>query len=128
MSLRTPLGRVRGLGSAKQGTDHWWMQRVTAVALVPLVLWFVIFLLGIVDADYDAFKTALALPYNAVLSILFLAVLFYHAVLGLQVVIEDYVHSEWLKITSLMLIKFAALLLAVSAVFSVLRIAFGGSL
>jgi succinate dehydrogenase / fumarate reductase membrane anchor subunit len=126
MSLRTPLGRVRGLGSAKEGTDHWWMQRVSAIALIPLSLWFVIFILGLTGTDYPVFKAAVARPLNAVLLILLLFALFYHAVLGLQVVIEDYVHSEWLKITLLLLIKFAAVLSGASAIFSVLRIAFGG--
>ena len=70
MSLRTPLGRVRGLGSAKEGTDHWWMQRVTALALIPLSLWFVIFVLGLVGADYETLKSSVAKPYNAVLLIL----------------------------------------------------------
>jgi succinate dehydrogenase / fumarate reductase membrane anchor subunit len=126
MSLRTPLGRVRGLGSAKEGTDHWWMQRVTAVALIPLSLWFVIFIVGLTGTDYPVFKAAVAQPFNAVLLILLLFALFYHAVLGVQVVIEDYVHSEWLKVASLLLIKFAAVLSGASAIFSVLRIAFGG--
>jgi succinate dehydrogenase / fumarate reductase membrane anchor subunit len=126
MSLRTPLGRVRGLGSAKEGTEHWWMQRVTAIALIPLSLWFVALVVDLTGTDYAAVRATLAQPVNAVLLILLLAALFYHAVLGLQVVIEDYVHSEWLKVTSLLIIKFAAVLLGASAVFSVLRIAFGG--
>jgi succinate dehydrogenase / fumarate reductase membrane anchor subunit len=102
------------------------MQRVTAIALIPLSLWFVALVVDLTGTDYAAVRATLAQPVNAVLLILLLAALFYHAVLGLQVVIEDYVHSEWLKVTSLLIIKFAAVLLGASAVFSVLRIAFGG--
>lgn len=124
MSLRTPLARVRGLGSAKEGTDHWWMQRVTALALVPLSLWFVVFVLNTVHADYASAAATIAQPYNAVLLVLLLACAFYHALLGLQVVIEDYVHNEGLKLASLLLMKFVVILFAACAIFAVLRIAF----
>ena len=125
MSLRTPLGRVRGLGSAKDGTQHWWMQRVTAVALVPLTLWLVFFLLNTVAADHAAAAAAIARPVNTVLLLLFLLALFYHLLLGLQVVIEDYVRAEWLKTSALMVMKFAVIVLAAATVLAVLRIALG---
>jgi succinate dehydrogenase / fumarate reductase membrane anchor subunit len=126
MSLRTPLGRVRGLGSAKEGVSHWWAQRVTAVALVPLTLWFVISLLSVAHADHETAVDWVSRPFNTVLLIILLITLFYHAQLGMQVVIEDYVHAEGAKLASLLLVKFVVILLAASAILAVLRIAFGG--
>ena len=126
MSLRTPLGRVRGLGSAKEGVTHWWAQRLTAIALVPLILWFVVCLLSIAHADYEAAVEWVSQPLNTVLLVVLLFSVFYHAQLGMQVVIEDYVHAEGAKLISLLLMKFILVLLGVSAVLAVLRIAFGG--
>ncbi len=125
MSYRTPLGRVRGLGSAKEGTAHWWAQRLTAIALVPLILWFVISLLSMIGADHAAVKAWLGQPLPAVLAVLLIVATFHHAQLGLQVVIEDYVHNEGAKLTLIVLIKFAAVALAALAVFAVLKLAFG---
>jgi succinate dehydrogenase / fumarate reductase membrane anchor subunit len=126
MSYRTPLGRVRGLGSAKEGVAHWWAQRLTAIALVPLVLWFVISLLSMIGADHAVVKDWLSQPLPAVLTVLLVVATFHHAQLGLQVVVEDYVHNEAAKLTLIILIKFAALLLGALAVFAVLKLAFGG--
>jgi succinate dehydrogenase / fumarate reductase membrane anchor subunit len=126
MSLRTPLGRVRGLGSAKDGVALWWAQRITAVALLPLLLWLAAALAASAGMDHAAATAWLSNPVSALLMILLIAAGFHHAQLGLQVVIEDYVHAEWLKITSIMLVKLAAVALAVAGVFSVLKIAFGG--
>ena len=123
MSLRTPLGRVRGLGSAKEGTDHWWLQRVTAIALVPLCLWFVIFIIKLTGASHELASLWVQQPINAILLILLITVVFYHAILGLQVVIEDYVQQEWLKLLSLLLMKFVLIIAGFSAIFAVLRIA-----
>ena len=125
MSLRTPLGRARGLGSAKEGVSHWWMQRVTALAQLPLVLWFVYFMLNTVSLDHAGATAAIARPLNALLLTLLLGSVFYHIKLGLQVVIEDYVHGEGVKLAMLLLMKFAVILLAASAIFVVLRIALG---
>ncbi len=125
MSLRTPLGRVRGLGSAKDGTAHFWAQRLTAVALVPLALWFVGALAAHVGADHGVAREWLAQPFTAIVMVLLVAVGFHHAQLGLQTVIEDYVATEWLRLTSIMAVKFAAVALAVAAVFAVLKVAFG---
>lgn len=124
MSLRTPLGRARGLGTAKTGTRHWWAQRVTAVALLPLSIWFIVAMLGILGSDYAAIKAWLAAPLPAILMILFVATVFYHAQLGLQVVIEDYVHSEGIKLTLLMTLKLASIAFAATAVFAVFKISF----
>ncbi len=125
MSLRSPLANARGLGSAKEGVDHWWKQRLTAIALVPLFLWlgFAIALIG--TADYYTVVAWLGYPVNAVLMTLVLAVGFWHGALGLQVVIEDYVATAWKKLTLLLLVQFAAVLLALAGIFAVLRIALG---
>ena len=126
MSSRTPLGRVRGLGSAKDGTAHWWAQRLTALALVPLSLWFVASLAANTGADHAAFAAWIASPAVAIVMLLVVLAGFHHAQLGLQVVIEDYVHTEWLKIASIVVVKLAAVALGVAAAFSILKLAFGG--
>ena len=126
MTLENPLARVRGLGSAKAGAKHWWAQRITAVALVPLTLWFVYSALSLAGADYAAAKAWLADPVNAILMVLSVIATFHHLQLGLQVVVEDYVHCEILKIASLIAIKLGSFALAVAAVFSVCKVAFGG--
>ncbi|HEV2322164.1 MAG TPA: succinate dehydrogenase, hydrophobic membrane anchor protein [Gammaproteobacteria bacterium] len=125
MNLRNPLATARGLGSAKSGTGHWWAQRVSAVALIPLSVWFAVSVLGLVRADYAVVVSWLHMPSTAVLMSLFLAAVFYHAYLGVQVVVEDYVEREWLKIVTLLVIKFACILCAAAGVFTALRIAFG---
>ncbi len=125
MEFRSQLGRVRGLGSSYEGAHHFWVQRVTGVALVPLVIWFVFAAMSMVDADIETFKTWVGAHYNPVLLILLIFTMFHHAQLGLQVVIEDYVHGEAAKITSLILIKFAAVLIGGSAIFAVIRMTFG---
>ncbi len=125
MSLRTPLGRVRGLGSAKDGTAHFWAQRLTAVALVPLALWFVGALAAHAGADHGVAREWLAQPFTAVVMVLLVVAGFHHAQLGLQTVIEDYVATEWLRLTSIMAVKFGAVALGVTAVFAVLKVALG---
>ncbi len=126
MSLRTPLGRVRGLGSAKEGVSHWWAQRVSAVALVPLAVWFSASLLKVGRADHATMKAWVGQPWNTALLVLLLAAVFWHAKLGLQVVVEDYVHREGSKLAALLAIKLVLALLATVSIVSVLRIAFGG--
>lgn len=124
--MRTALGRVRGLGSAKDGTHHWWLQRVTAVALIPLTVWIVASFVALVGADYETVRAWLALPLVAVLFVLFIATALYHLKLGLQVVIEDYVHGEGLKAASQMAVSFACVLVGAAAIFAILKIAFQG--
>jgi succinate dehydrogenase / fumarate reductase membrane anchor subunit len=119
---RSPLARVAGLGSAKTGVEHWWAQRVSAVALVPLTLWFVAALMAHVGSDYDTATAWLRTFPAATLMILLLATLFYHAALGLQVVIEDYVHSS-MKFAAIVVVRLACLALAVAGIVAVLRIA-----
>lgn len=126
MGFRTPLARARGLGSAREGTGHWWAQRLTAVALVPLCLWFVAGILGLIGAGHGAAAAWIASPVNAVLLVLLVFAVFHHGQLGLQVVIEDYVHTEWRKVALIVCVKFSALILGLAAAFAVGRIAFGG--
>ena len=126
MSLRSPLGRVLGYGSAKEGTDHWWLQRVTAVALAVLGVWFLISTAFIDGFDQASVRTWVAAPWNSVLLILLGLTLAYHSKLGLQVVIEDYVHGPFLKVVSLLANKFFHVVVATAATFAVLKIAFGG--
>ncbi|NID05958.1 succinate dehydrogenase, hydrophobic membrane anchor protein [Luteibacter jiangsuensis] len=123
--LRNPLARARGLGSAKEGVSHWMLQRVTALGLVFLTVWFVVTVLGLMHSDYATARATLAKPWNAVLLAALLITMFRHAVLGLQVVIEDYVHTRWLEVVSLVLIKFIAVLAALAGVLAVLRVALG---
>jgi succinate dehydrogenase / fumarate reductase membrane anchor subunit len=124
--MRSPLKRVYGLGSAREGAHEWWLTRLTSVALIPLSLWFVAGVIGHVGADYDGFTAWVSSPVVAILLLLTVAVTFHHVASGVQVVIEDYVHGEWAKIVSLVALKFACLVLAVAGIFSVLRISFGG--
>jgi succinate dehydrogenase / fumarate reductase, membrane anchor subunit len=124
-AFRTELGRVRGLGTAKEGVHHWWMQRVSAVALIPLTLWFVIALVAHIGADYTATRAWLGSPITFGLMVLLIGATFYHAQLGLQVVIEDYIHHEGGKIALILMTKLASLVLALAAVVALLVIAFG---
>lgn len=110
MNLQTPLARVLGLGSAKEGVGHWWWQRLTAAALVPLGIWFVIAVISLVGAGYAEARAWVTAPLNMVLLIAFTASLLHHAQLGLQVVIEDYVHNEALKLSGLLAVKALAVL------------------
>jgi succinate dehydrogenase / fumarate reductase membrane anchor subunit len=123
--MQTPLARARGLGSAKEGVHHWWAQRLTAIALVPLSLWFIYSLVAVTGAEYTVVIAWLGQPINAVLMLLFLFSLYYHAALGVQVVIEDYIDSEWQKIACLILVKFLVFLAGISAAISVLKIYLG---
>jgi succinate dehydrogenase / fumarate reductase membrane anchor subunit len=123
--MSSPLARAIGLGSAKEGVEHWWAQRVTAVALVPLVLWFVIAVIGLVGADRAAVIAWVKNPMPAVFLILLLVATFYHTALGLQVVIEDYVHGEGLRLGTLMVMRFLCIVLALRGVIAVLMMALG---
>ena len=128
MSLRSPLSRVLGYGSAKEGTDHWWMQRVTAVALVLLGGWFMVSFAGLSDYSLEAVTTWVRQPMNAIVLLLGSVTLAYHSMLGVQVVLEDYVHGPGLKVFSLILNKFVHVFLGLAAVLAVLNVALGGSL
>jgi succinate dehydrogenase / fumarate reductase, membrane anchor subunit len=123
MELRSSLGRARGLGSAKEGVGHWWMQRVTAIALVPLGIWFVFSAAALSGVDYAGFQAWVSELGNATLLVVLVIALFYHAALGIQVVIEDYVSGEGSKIITLLIAKFALFLMAVSCILAVARVA-----
>src|SRR5665213_1753403 len=122
--MRTPLSRARGLGSAKHGVDHWWIQRVTAVALVPLTVWFVASLIVIAGSDYNAVMIWLRSPLVTISMALLLVALFYHMALGLQVVAEDYIHSDRVKIPIVLAMHFTCFALAAAGVYAIFRIAF----
>jgi succinate dehydrogenase / fumarate reductase membrane anchor subunit len=124
-NLRSPLSQARGLGSAKDGVGHWWMQRLTALALIPLSLWFVFSIARWHIADYPTMMAWLHNPYAAIALVLYFIAAFYHSALGVQVVIEDYVATEWLKIGSIILVKLAHFVFGAAAIFAVLKIAFG---
>jgi succinate dehydrogenase / fumarate reductase membrane anchor subunit len=120
--FRTPLGTIEGLGSAKSGTLHFWHQRLTAAALVPLSIWFTASALAYVGAEQTAVAAFFAEPVNAVLMFLFLIAAVYHMSLGLQIIIEDYFHREGFKITLLFLNRFAAWAIGSAATFALVRL------
>jgi succinate dehydrogenase / fumarate reductase, membrane anchor subunit len=123
VTLRSPLGRALGRGSAKEGVGHWWTERLTAVALVPLSLWFALALLSLDSLDYAVVRAWMSAPLNSVGVLLLVLTLLWHSSLGVQVVIEDYVHHHSLKIVSLVLVKFAHVAAAVAGSYAVLVLA-----
>lgn len=126
-TIRSSLASARGLGSAKSGTGHFWAQRVSAIALVPLTLWFVACLASQFGASYSSVTNWLSSPFQASLMAIYLAAIFYHSQLGLQTIIEDYVHQEAVKIGSLIALQLVNILLGVSAIVSVLMILVGAA-
>jgi succinate dehydrogenase / fumarate reductase membrane anchor subunit len=121
--FRTPLKRARGLGAAKEGLHHFIVQRLTAVALVPLTLWIVWLALRVLHADYAQARALVHDPINATLLLAFVLAVFWHAQLGIQVVLEDYVHTRWLELTAQVLVKFFCVLGALASAFAIVRIA-----
>jgi len=124
--MRSPLGRAVGLGSAKEGVEHWWRQRMTALLLVPLVVWFVIAVIGLVGADRATMVAWVKSPMPAMFLILLIIATFYHAALGLQVVIEDYIHGEGMKLATLIVMRLLCILFVLRGVLAVLKLAFAG--
>jgi succinate dehydrogenase / fumarate reductase membrane anchor subunit len=124
--LRTPLSRARGLGSARQGVHHWWAQRITAVALIPLVVWFAISLIMLSGADYAVVRAWIGSPVVMVLLTLTIVIGLHHGQLGMQVVIEDYVHNDGMKLALIVLMRFIAVFFGLAAIVAILRIGFGG--
>ncbi|MBS3952056.1 MAG: succinate dehydrogenase, hydrophobic membrane anchor protein [Methylicorpusculum sp.] len=122
MDFRTPLSKVKGLGSAKSGTSHWWLQRVTAVALVPLSYWLVILLDMTLNAPYQETVAWMNEPFHSVCIIAWVLAVFYHSALGLQVVIEDYVSQEGIKIVAVWSVNLVFLLFALAALIAVFKI------
>ncbi|WP_439579139.1 succinate dehydrogenase, hydrophobic membrane anchor protein [Elioraea sp.] len=122
-TLRSPLGRVRGLGAAKEGAHHWWVQRLTAVALVPLTLWFIASVIVLAGASHGEVVLWMARPHNTVLLLVLIGATFWHGALGLQVVIEDYIRSDGTRLAAMLAMKAAMLLLALFAAIAVLKVA-----
>ncbi len=122
-SMSTPLAQARGLGSAKSGLKHWWHQRVSAIAMVGLVSWMVFLVLSLAGADYQTALNVLAHPAHATIVVLFVAVGLWHASLGLQVVLEDYVANEGLRLIAILAVKMAASVIAILAILSILKVA-----
>jgi succinate dehydrogenase / fumarate reductase membrane anchor subunit len=127
MSLRSPLGQVLGRGAAKDGVHHWWVQRLTAVALVPLAIWFVVSLLSLPTLSYPAVSAWMGQAWTAVLLILFVLSAAWHSQLGVRVVIEDYVHGRGMRTVALALVTYLHVLAAAAGVFAVIKVALGGA-
>ncbi len=126
MSMRTPLKNVRHLGSAKEGTTHYWHQRVTAIAMIPLFVIAIAYVVSLVGADYARVREILSLPFTSLVLLLLIGAVFYHLKLGLQVVIEDYIHSEGSKAVLLLLNTFFCTIVGLASALAVLKLAFGG--
>ena len=120
--LRAPLKVARGHGASGTGAHHWWLQRVTAIALIPLSIWFLFLVAGVLHAGYPAVLASIAQPVHAIFLIVFVVCTFWHGALGLQVILEDYVHTRWLEITLQLALRFGALLGALAAVMAVLSV------
>ncbi len=126
MRLQTPIAQVHGLGPSRGAMKHWWVQRLTAVALIPLGLWFVASLAAHAGDGPAAFSAWMSRPWVAALHIMFIGSTFYHAQIGVQIVVEDYVQNEFTKITTLVCVKLAAVLLSIACLLAVVRVAAGG--
>lgn len=123
--MRTNIAKVRGLGSAKHGTSHWWAQRVSAVALVPLTVWLLVSIAALAGADHATIVAWIGNPFVTLFLGLFIITGFYHLKLGVQVVIEDYIHSSGTKLVSLLLLNFATLAVGLASFVALLKISFG---
>jgi succinate dehydrogenase / fumarate reductase, membrane anchor subunit len=124
-NMRTPLARVRGLGSAKSGTQHFWHQRLTAIANVPLTIGFIAILMSLLGRGHAAVVQILGSPLVAIVMLLFIGSATYHMKIGMQVIIEDYVHDEKLKIAAIIANSFFAIAVAAVTVFAILKLSFG---
>lgn len=123
MDLKSPLSKAKGLGSAKSGFAHWWAQRVTAVALIPLVIWFVANIVHAIGSE-EHLLAFVRTPFNAIVMVLFMVSTLYHAALGMQVVIEDYIHCRCMKIISVVGVQLVCLVTAIAGIMAVLALHF----
>lgn len=126
MSLRSPLGQAKGLGSAKEGLHHWWAQRVTAIALIPLTIWFAFKVAVLSMSDYKTVLECIGSPWSAALIVSLIVAAFYHAALGMQVIYEDYIGNKAMRITAIMGTNLLLFLLGAVSIIAVVRIAVGG--
>lgn len=126
MGMRTPLKNVRGLGSAKEGTTHWWHQKVTAVAMIPLFVIAIAYVIALVGADYERVRYILSLPFTSIILLLLIGTTFYHLKIGVQVVIEDYIHTESTKVVLQLLNTFFCAIVGLASVLAVIKLALGG--
>ncbi len=126
MDIRTPLAKARSLGSETSCVVHWWYQRVTAIALIPLSLWFGFALMSLPGAGYGEVVEWIQQPWNTLALVIFVMASFYHAILGIQVVLEDYVHTEWRQTKSILVTKLVLIFIALCMLFAVLKVAFTG--
>jgi len=126
MDMRSPLGRIRGLGSSNDGVHHWWVERLSGLALVPLFLWFVFSAVTLVGADLATFTAWVGHHYNPVLLVLLIICMFHHGQLALQTIFEDYIHSESIRVAATIIVKFTAVLFGGCSAFAVIRLTFGG--
>jgi succinate dehydrogenase / fumarate reductase membrane anchor subunit len=125
MSLEADIAKVRGLGSAKEGTGHFWHQRLTAIALIPLSIWFVVNLVCVFDATYAEVTAWIQSPIVTTLLVALIGALLYHVKLGVQIVIEDYLHAEWLKLSSIICLDLGTVLCGLVSIVAILKISFG---
>jgi len=126
MNMRTPLSQVRGLGSAKEGTDHFWKQRLTGVANIPLTIFFVFLVVSMIGAGHEQAAEMIASPFVAILLLMMIVSGLYHMRLGMQTIIEDYIHGEGIKIVAVMANTFFTVAIGAACIFAVLKISFGG--
>jgi len=126
MSLRSPLGTAKGLGSAKDGLHHWWAQRVTAIALIPLTIWFAFKVAVLSQSDYQTVIECIGSPWSAALIVSLVVAAFYHAALGMQVIFEDYIGHKAVRVSAIMATNLLLFLLGAAATIAVVRIALGG--
>ncbi|MEW5011589.1 MAG: succinate dehydrogenase, hydrophobic membrane anchor protein [Cycloclasticus sp.] len=126
MSLRSPLGEAKGLGSAKEGLHHWWAQRVTAIALIPLTIWFAFKVAVLSQSDYQTVLACIGSPWSAALIVSLIVAAFYHAALGMQVIFEDYIGHKAARVGAIMATNLLLFLLGAAAIIAVVRIALGG--
>ena len=123
--MQTHLGKVRGLGSAKSGAHHWWMQRVTAVALVPLMVWFISSFVALIGADHATVVEWMKNPFTTAFLVALVTTMFYHLQLGVQVIVEDYIHATGMKLFIMLSVKFLTIVMGLISVISILKISFG---
>jgi len=126
MNMQDPLARAKGHGSAKEGTDHWWHQRLSSLLLIPLTIWVVLAIFHLVRADYAAASAFIGHPVHAAFALVLVITVFYHTKLGLQVIVEDYVHLTWLEVSLQLLIKLFALAGSLVGAIAIFKVAFGG--